>query len=278
MTEECKWADYLKLAPIVYGFLIIISFLKLFIFYSFFGINISSYLELSEILVSFLDDIFFYILFLLYLCYLLVPPFLFKIAGKIYYYLISEIEKILKEENTKIAKRILGLVLILDIIFSRLFKEVESKSKSDSFLEKYFNITPFIIFAFLFFVLGINFISIEEKDIIGIFFIVLGIGHIIVTLPRILAYFKIKNAEIKGFLIVLFGELLIIIVILSLRNIQQIEKNKESLFSVIEYKNRTIESTDSTFFIGKTKNWIFYYEEAENKTTAFPLKDVGYIK
>ena len=52
--------DNLKLIPLFYASIVIIGFIKLYIYYRFFNINISEFLFIGEILVSFLDDMTVY--------------------------------------------------------------------------------------------------------------------------------------------------------------------------------------------------------------------------
>lgn len=234
------WTDYLKLTPVIYAALVVIGFVKLYLYYKMFNINIGDYLELSEILVFFLDDLFIYILVFAYLT--------FKFLRK--YNESSNIQNqdgghFLSDEKTYRKKLKIGIISLLVIAaLSTIF---------------YFllPLKSFLIF----------------------------IPVVILIIWAIIHYYTrqlVVNQVIKNkstYELIHFSYLVILVV--CYMAISEAETNKLYGYAYadeIEYKDQIIKSDSTQFFIGKTKNYIFYYNKEEHKTTAFPLKDVGYIK
>ena len=121
-----SWQDFLKLTPLFYVYIVLISFMKQYIYYQFFNINISDYLELSEILVSFLDDTFIYALFIIYV----LSVYFFMSKGYIRFInmtsrkIWASIQKLLKKDPKPVQiqdKHVWIFFLIIAVLYGVIF-------------------------------------------------------------------------------------------------------------------------------------------------------------
>ena len=56
-TTHGKWQKILQLTTIGYALLVLISFIGHYVYYILFHVHIGEYMELSELLMNFLDDL-----------------------------------------------------------------------------------------------------------------------------------------------------------------------------------------------------------------------------
>lgn len=249
ITKKNNWQDYLKLSPVLYALIVILSFIKLYIYYLFFNINISEFLSITEILIAFLDDMVYYVGILIFQ---LVFTYWLDEAGKSDYIKRASLSK---EEREKIytSERKFGSWMSRGAIF--LF---------------YGLLTLFVIESYL----------TDWNEFIQNLMLV-GFA----TSLLLIALFaggktakKISKSTYIRTLIMFFMYLTVISIYFPISNALRVKTNSKAHFSEITYKEEIVKSDSTQFFIGKSDNYIFYYNKEKRQTTAFPLKDVGYIK
>lgn len=241
-TNKCEWSEYLKLLPVIYAFLTIVSFIKMYTYYQFFNINISIYLELTEILTSFLDDLIYYILFIVYIFITFLGATFFK------------------AKNRDILPNHPGLNYLINMLIKLVF---------------YYFIYVFPAALMLF---GILMLFLSNMVILGIALTVFGFIQAIISFIVILTTSEVKDFLSFKTIVLASIELLLFVVVFAVIEGSSVKKGKISIYTTIEFKGAEKVSDDNNIFIGKTNKNIFRYNIVEHQTTAFFLKDVGYIK
>jgi len=250
--DRFSWQDFLKLTPLFYVYIVLISFMKQYIYYQFFNINISDYLELSEILVSFLDDTFIYGLFIIYV----IAVYFFMSKGYVRF-------------MNLISRKILTFIHWLS----------KKERKSVQILDKH----VWIFFLVIAVGYGIIFFrnAIHHHDWIVFAFVRPILIISIIVLFLIFHYSKLAD-KLNNIII---KELILFAIILFLFNIEravlavnQVKYKNEVYISEISYRDLNIKSDETNYFIGKTTNYIFLFNKNDNQTTAYSLNGIRYIK
>ncbi len=229
---------------IIAPFLVISGFLKQYIYFIFFNVNISDFLTLNEILTSFLDDIVIFIFIPIILL-----PLIFESS--------SFDSEIIKNQNCnkKLNKyfpvnqyRSIHYPFYLGIIIYFIIKIV-----SQPFPVPLFNILSFMIPILAFMALSIYVI------------------RILVTRE----YFK-KN-HLKG-LLTYFLSVYLLIIVLSVSYEILTRKYYGGTYNVtVSLKEKGIITTPNYFYIGKTNNFIFIYNKPNNATDVYPTSEIDYL-
>ena len=240
-----SWKDIALLAPII----IIAGLLKQIIYYAFFNVPIVQFIDLNEIIVLFSEDIL----------------------------------------------HIIGLFVILGFI-SFLGHNAKTKWKLLRFQVKYYNENEILLRIWKY--ITINYVNIlillglailiwsdvfdkEELDVttrilIGIdttfFLIRFGIYEIKRELYR-KGKLEKKNKRIENnFAIFILA--INLILIFSVKEVDRVKYQGKYSNVTITLKNDTLVSDSTSFFIGKTKNYIFFYKTQTNKTRVIPCNRV----
>lgn len=246
-----------EISPIIGSFLIFIGFFKLYFFYNHWGINIISYLDFSEIILSFMNDlnilIFFFILLLIQM-----------IIGVT---TIFTIDKKMKKKGTENA-----IVIDSNLNNETIEQSIDSSQniidKFDDAIKKEFmavfigitfvtllSLTLFLIFVktiflYLTFICFVQFIllitekmELDSKSQIQTVFVLTLIGF---TIGR--SWFDIKQTES-------FPK------IVSIQTDDSIYVTNNSLIS-----------------LGKTNNFYFLYDRAKTQAVILPSSTIKKIK
>jgi len=236
-----KLDSLIKILPLGSLFIITCSSIKLVLYYNIFNISITDYVGIDEILVSFIDDILYY-------------AAIFGMGLTLNFYLESKKSKNIENVNNS----------------------TESKPKST--YKKVFAILGKImeIITFLFVMLLINIIlnnSLSEyKKISLIFALVL----------TVFIYYQIKLSGTKNepnYYFTIATWAIILILFDGLRSGYRIKDN-ESLYTVnVLFNDSKKVNTDSTYhFVGKTKEFIFFYDSDLKKTDIYPNSNLAKIQ
>ena len=250
--DRTSWQDLIKLTPLFYVYIVLISFMKQYIYYQFFNINISDYLELSEILVSFLDDTFIYALFIIYVfsVYIFMSKGYLRFINMISRKIWMIIQKLLKKESKPVQildKHIWFFFLIISIGYGAIF--VRNAIYHHEWIV-FSIVRPLVIISIIILFLMFHYSKLADK---------------------------LNNIIIK--------ELILFSIILFLFNIEravlavnQVKYKHKINITEIAFKDQNIKSGETRYFIGKTSNYIFLFDKDENKTTAYSLNGIIYIK
>lgn len=232
-----------EISPLIVGFLIFLGFLKLDLYYGHWNINISQYLDFSEILLSFLQDIniiFFFVVIL-------------AAQSTFGYLAISSIDKKVSHNLSQSGEnKYKGLVELLEENFE--------KHKTGGL----------IVMVILTLIFGVLFWCFMNLTLLYLTF--LGFVQLIAFfIDRFLS----KNENVVNpvtFIIVFLGFTLCI----SKYEMNQTEKH------FIQYEfTITDESTISTdsqlIFIGKTNNYVFLYDQKNCNSKVIKTENISGI-
>lgn len=235
--------DYLKLvAPII----IVFGVIKLSIFYSEFNLNIFNYLDFDEILTSSLSDAIYFgiILFLGF-----------------YFGIVSHNEN----ESNKHRK------------FEKAYMESNSLKRVLSFLANSSQI-PFIILFLVnliifYFITKFNILIDALKYFIYFFLAFLFLDYMCLEAERNIRNKVSKDIPHSLFInIYIFGTFLIYTVLIAKMEAFTIKKLKYNNEIKFKINNELIESNKIHYYIGQTRNYLFYYLEDKSETIVYPIK------
>jgi hypothetical protein len=238
--NESKTIDYAKLIPFASAGLVLLGVSKLIYYYTFFAINVLSYLDLGEIITLFLDDIVENLLTmaieLIIFLEIILPPL--KIRDK--------------KDIKNISKRQLIITIIAGVI---AIGGLVNMAFTDN---KIFRIVPFLIIAIV--LMGGFFLHYYKKfesrlikDLCILTFIVLASEGMIYFFS-VMKYLAVKDKHLySGTRVVFNNEILL----------------KDSTHVLI--------SDSSNYYIGKTKNYIFVYHTKPGATSVYPMSNIVQI-
>lgn len=229
--------------PLVSAFLLIVGALKLIYYYSYFGIDITSYIELSEILVLSLP-FFINSTFILVITLLLFTPMTVR----------QELDRLSEDSeqelvNTKNERVVIGFVisLILGTVMILMYTGyVDFTITYDMF----FAMSLVVVFPLL-----LNYVfpafkrSVERAFDVQVeraYFIILIIGIGVVTLSILYSRHTARNALFK-------------------RTYVAAEAKLDTV---------TVKSSFTYRYVGKTKNYVFFYNTDTNRAEAWPLSNL----
>ena len=241
-----KIIDYL---PLIGAFLIFNGFLKLYLFYGHWGIRIIDYLDLSEILLSFLNDIniivFCLIVFLFHQLagYIIVDTADKKLEGK-----ISIPDSNDPTTNTK--NPISDLVELIDERFPWIFFVVSIIATS-FFGWKFFNNFTFP-------------------------WLYMGIVSLWQLLMRLLE--KTLTEEHHSNEIAILLTFLAFTYCLAILDIKNIEQSSEHNVTTIYTDNETITTTENNILLGKSQKFTYLYDSKTNCTRILPSDKIKSIE
>lgn len=229
---------FLKSTPLFTAFLVFSGVIKLIYYYSLFGFKIFYFLDLSETLTLFMDDLFAIFSFALYyLTYAKVNHIIYHINYK--------------NENKKKFHwlSIILKVILYFLILMFLFALVLSIRQSELFL---FIFTSFFVITRYF-----TLENIYNK-----------------YLPRLSEFSK---GLINGF-VFMIALLYLYIFISAYYKYYTLHKYREKRITAVYLKNNLIKPYSEEYYIGMTKNYIFIYNEINSTTTAIPITEVNKIE
>lgn len=244
-----EFKDFIKNTSLITGILIYLGFFELWIYYKIFNLNIIYYIDFSEIIVSFLGDILILILISIGLIY---SYYMFNIK----FNLQEELKNIEEKSKIKYSKR---LVKIL-------------KGYSGTF------IGIFIIGIMIFFLFKTNVLK-----WIGVVIILQNILYIpfdiIIQEIRIAYYNKHKELASTNIFVYIF-EFIAILLMLSFFTLNEAQSVKNYYYygTEVTINSNVMKSDSIEYFIGKTRNYIFFYNDTAKVARIFPMDDVKEIR
>ena len=218
--KKATWQDLLKLTPIIYAFLVALTYLKEIVYFSLWSVQIADYLDLSEMLTSSLDDLIIFIIILLFFTVFCFP-----------FVVYNYFKKFIKHENIKMktinVRRKIQIVytVCFNIVFLFILK------CSDFYFEKLMLIiyVPILSVILLFIYLPV----LNTKR--------LPINRTILLLLISLMYSTVHFAYSSAYT-------------------KRVGKVIDDYIVEIKYKDEPVKSEGDKYFIRMTKNYIFYYD------------------
>jgi hypothetical protein len=244
MTKE----DYKFYIPYLGTLLILLGATKLTIYYSLFGLNITSYLEFTEILTLFLNDLLFFIaiIFIQNLWMFLMQP-------------NNELENISKGLHETLTER-------------NLFKR---------------------IFAYA--INGINLLILTSIWILGIpfwfwfsklpfttylyfLYAILGALLLLTIIYEARRQWFIKFNEHPKMIYTNLAKLFIVLLGLTItsayQDFESVKTNKRYLGTTLKLSDRNVVSDSNYYYIGKTRNFIFFHDQNKKTNDIFPMSEI----
>lgn len=237
-----------NILPYFGSLLILCGYIKLSVFYSHFGIKISDYLEISEILTLFLSDAFIYILI--------------TFAIFLYVFITDSTEEIEQKEETKediiktekwlprlvrflkfSSKTLFNLALFLLITVIGYFIKPESLY--------YFILMDCLILILLIF----NYVLLEYNR-----------KHKIIFGENLNSTYNNLILTVFIFLLFVFGSVY--------SEIKTVEKGN-IYFVCFKYFEKDYQSQTNYLYLGQTKNYLFMYDNLNDEATIFSRKDIA---
>ena len=229
--------------------------IKQILFYKSFNFNVIEYIELSEVLILFLNDIFYLIL-------MIIMGVIFEFVQTSKYELnkIENIQKAIKQSEN-FGERIKN--------YYRLYKE---------------GLWAIFFLGILDLVIYITSKTMNENiHLLFIFSVAMCFTMIIWT------EIKLKIKRLSGDNIsTRMNNLIVVFIVISaffsnniFNEIRSVKKDKIYYGTEIHYKkfnNKMKFISDSTsYYIGKTKNFVFIFQELNNSTKIIPVKNIDQI-
>jgi len=229
---------------IIGAIIIFVGFLKQYLFYNHFGINIHQFLTLDEVLILFLADLaYMFYLFLLAIGYILILFIIIRIG-------ISssknppkekEVESFCDEFADLFYYQKKGRILIVSIVINAI-----------TFLLFYiFNNTITTLFLALFsFQTTIFFINwltdSKENDITILISFFVGLSALLLCKNKI--------------------------------DITNIESQSNRIVYTVELKDKTIRTSSDTFYLGKTKDYLYLFNNKDKESIILKVEELKGIK
>ncbi|WP_143273616.1 hypothetical protein [Aquimarina sp. MAR_2010_214] len=244
MTKE----DYKFYVPYLGTLLILLGATKLTIYYSLFGVNIASYLEFSEILTLFLNDLLYFIaiIFIVNLLMFLMQPNneLENISKGLHDTLTEKnlLKRILAYAVNGINLLILTLIWVIGIPFWFWLSKL-----------------PFTTYLYYFY---------------PILCLILLLTIIYETRRQWFIKFKEHPKMIYTNLAKLFIILLGLTISSAYQDFKSVKTNKKYLGTTLKLSDRNVVSDSSYYYIGKTRNFIFFHDQKKKINDIFPMNEI----
>lgn len=235
------------LLPYLGSLLILCGYLKLNVFYSHFGIKISDYLEITEVLTLFLSDAFKYIAIIL--------------GVYIFYFIADSSEDVEKKEQKK------NDILETEKWFPRLVKFLKFSSNL------LFNILVYLLFtAACYYWKPTNIYYFILVDIMLIVILVFTYSLFEYKRKYKIAFGKKLNSTYNNLILTFFIFMLFVFqsAYIEIKTVEE----KNPYFVCFEYSKKDYQSDTKYLYLGQTKNYLFMYDKLNNETTVFTRKDL----
>jgi hypothetical protein len=219
--------------------LILLGIIYQTIYYSYFNIEITRYMEVSEIILSFANELLV-ILIMFFATFVFIaflsqqPP---NTANKVseFKYIGRDLKLLIKSH---LREFILFVAMLLFLIFAQL-------------------LPPGLI------LLGL----------IGAAVCIIVVARIHLQKP-VFGYFKRKEFGIGKFIFDYAIILVAVVVLFAYAESMSVMNKDRYINSVIYFKSDTIRSNHFRFYIGQTNKYIFVYDLKKNVTSVYPMSDV----
>ena len=219
--------------------LLITGFVKFIIYYKFFNIPIIEYIEPTEIITLFADNIATAAGAIL----LLILPYIKILLSLILSNTINSILTVINEWSVPI----LSFLLITEIMILMIILLFKSNKIEIFELTSYSVIIPIIITIIPLFIIFVNSYS----------NISLSNGILIVI-----------SLSISFFAMILLA---------TINEIVKVKKYGYYSKIIVRFENEIISSTNNFYYVGKTKNFVFFYSSHEQSSTVYSSKNLKSI-
>ena len=230
-------------------FVVILALLKLFLYYNNFNVPIQYFIGLSELALQISEDLFILIPVIFFMYFIIGPP----LSGKINEPLNIEI---VKPVTNKLAKR--PILKLLDKII--LYIPI------GFFICVFVGIPLYRLY---------NYNSYSYSDRIKCVSVLMVDAYFFILIKQYEKLEKLITPKLisQSFLIFIFLFMFMINITVE---IDRVEEGKYKGTKIIT-TDSTYTSTDSTFFVGQTSTYVFFYNRVDKHTTIIPTTEVKKI-
>lgn len=226
--------------------LVVLGWVRLYTYYQFFAVNIGNYLEFSEIISSFADKLVM-LTFAILICLAFI--------------------RMVDRPPTKKSKS--------DIAFQRSNEVYETKDSPPPKLKA--SMTEILTLCFLF------------LCITGIIYVLwIAIGSVWPVILGALFWFLImfvfgsflfQNIKKHGILspitlLIVYGNVIVLLIGLSIADACLVKYGKMNRNVVVHLDHETIKSHQNFYYVGKTNNFIFFYNDSTETADVYPMERV----
>lgn len=244
-------------SPVIAAFLIFMGFLKLYIFYGHWGINIIEYLDFTEILLSFLGDLSILVFFIaLYIIHVIIG---FRITAIVEQH-TGKVESKEQEQASEKQEISGNGVNSKNNIVSEIIEEIFITKKWIGIL-CVFGITILFLVLFYFF-----------HSLVWLYF---SIFILLQGFYFVFALFLNENSSFQVSLIVSFFCFTILI---AQYDIKEVERKSVIDLYTITYNDQTIETNRDNNYLGRTSKYIFLFNKIQKKTEILKIENVKNIE
>lgn len=246
MKEDIKY-----ILPYSGVILIIFGFIKFEIFYALFGINIANFLDLTEILTLFMNDI-------------LIHVSIFIIVSLLFFLIIPK-----KETD-------IGNALITETIKEKSFWK-RLKAYNGSGVNTLFVFTSYIALCIISYFVD----NTQTWIYLSISFLIIGSFIIYILCLEFRRQYFIKHNSFLSTIYIRFIYYISFIILITIKSAYTDYKliliNKPYSGTIIKTEKKTYISTKKFYYIGMTKNYIFFHNEIDNSNRVIPISEVKEI-
>ncbi|MFN6378241.1 MAG: hypothetical protein ACK4WD_03135 [Flavobacteriales bacterium] len=245
--------------PLLGVFLIFNGFLKLFYYYNEWNINIIEYLEISEIVLSFLNDVNLMIFWLII-------------------FLVQQIiaSKLIDFADHKLATNMVGAqdAVGVEPYPNEMSKILDNKRPLSSLVEYIYHKKSLLFFSIL-----VLFTSVcihqffHTNKLFWLYFAVFSVFKLLTAALDYLVSLKLQ-------IIISISAIITMLMFTYGIAIYDIKKRKTSaLFTetTVELNNRIITTSSTLILVGKTQKFIFFYDSVKRRSIVIPLDEVVMI-
>lgn len=242
MTKD----DFKYYLPFVGTLVVIFGAVKMIIYFSLFGIKITSYLDFTEIITLFLEDILLF-------------------SSIVLFYLI--IDLLLKSTDDR---------LLITENFNKALKEKSFLKRFNLYINCEIKFLHFVKVSLMFITLYyINLIKLFDLKFLLVFFWVLFVVRIILIEFRVKYNndVQVSHTNIITIIFIFLG----ISVYVAYAEFNSIMHDKKYSETKVELTKTSFSTNDLYFYIGQTKNYIFFYNRIEKNCDVIPMNEVKKI-
>jgi hypothetical protein len=249
-----KSDSFLKSISIVIPLLVIAGLVNQVVYYRFFNINITDFLNSGEVLILFSDDILFYVLFI---------AIFFMVA------ILVMADFVGKGQRVKAHRKFLKFVKT-ESIFDRLVMEL--------YRARVNWISWLVILVMIYLT--------EEKQIFDMPLLVVLVDFG-ATMVRFFALELKRELRIKGELkkddrsfdqfFSMFTLSLSVLLMWSIYEARDVKFKYKFINTSFVVNDIPVLSDSSSFYIGKTHDYLFFYEKPKDRTVVYPMSSVSQL-
>lgn len=237
-------SDGLKFLPLFSLLLFALSISKQILYYYYFNLDILSFLDLNEVVVEYINSLLVTLLF--FICTVGLTFIMVRSLRKQ--------SKLYRRFTDKIMASNQSLILFFFILLVSLLTSI-------GYVRYYLNLSTYEFDEW---------VKVAVTEYLMSLFVIIFLAHIPIFLLE-KGYITFNFSHIFTYVFIL---LLIAFTVVDGRNLSFYKKVNSSYGTSFKIGNNIYKSTPTYYYIGKTKNYVFYFNAINESTTAYQMKDI----